>query len=57
MDREHFCKTSDFDLNSNGIQMLCFKKKTEKKKERKQFFIRKGAVGTISARARKRPKA
>jgi hypothetical protein len=56
MDIELCCKTSSFDLNSNRIQMLYFKKKTKKKKGRKQKN-RKGAEGTVSARARKRPKA
>jgi hypothetical protein len=36
MDREHFCKTFVFYLNSNGIQMHLFQKEIEKKKERKQ---------------------
>jgi hypothetical protein len=38
------------------FKCICFKKKTENKNERKQKN-RKGAEGTILARARKRPKA
>jgi hypothetical protein len=47
-------QTLGFDLNSNGIQIHLFQKEN-RKKERKQK--RKGAEGTVSARARKRPKA
>jgi hypothetical protein len=52
-----FLKTFDFDLNSNRVQILWFKKKTEKKKERKQIFYRKRAEGANSAQAKKRPTA
>jgi hypothetical protein len=56
MDREDFCKTSEFDLNSNGIQMLCFKKKTEMKKETKQTKIEKGSWEPFQPRPGRGPR-
>jgi hypothetical protein len=46
-----------FDLNSNGIQMKLFKKENRKEKGEKTKKYRKRAEGSVSARARKTPKA
>jgi hypothetical protein len=55
MDREHFCKTFVFYLNSNGIQMHLFQKKIEKKKKRKQK-IEKGPRESFQPRPGRGPR-
>jgi hypothetical protein len=55
MDREQFCKTSDFGLNSIGIQMPLFQKEHRKEKGEKTIFLEKGPRAPIRPSSRSRP--